>query len=102
MTLDEYQRDAKAFARYPTKLGLHYCCIALAGEVGELCNEFNKELRDAVSRRDEMVDEIGDVLWYVSAVCNELGVSLDAIANQNLEKLCQRRRESSDKQPTAS
>lgn len=41
-------------------------------------------------RRELIIKEIGDVLWYLSAACNELGISLSDAATANLEKLCDR------------
>lgn len=42
------------------------------------------------TRRDLLIKEIGDVLWYLSAACNELGISLSYAALVNLEKLYDR------------
>jgi NTP pyrophosphatase (non-canonical NTP hydrolase) len=41
-------------------------------------------------RRALIIKEIGDVLWYLSAACNELNISLSEAALTNLEKLCDR------------
>lgn len=38
-------------------------------------------------RKALVVKEIGDVLWYLSAACNELGISLAEAAMGNLQKL---------------
>jgi NTP pyrophosphatase (non-canonical NTP hydrolase) len=37
-----------------------------------------------------MAKELGDVLWYLSQLASELGLELDAIAAENLEKLLSR------------
>lgn len=41
-------------------------------------------------RKALLIKEVGDVLWYASAICNELGISLEDAATQNLVKLWDR------------
>lgn len=41
-------------------------------------------------RRNLIIKEIGDILWYLSAACNELGISFSEAAITNLEKLADR------------
>jgi NTP pyrophosphatase (non-canonical NTP hydrolase) len=43
-------------------------------------------------RRQAIAKELGDVLWYVSQVASELGLELEEIAQQNLDKLLSRQR----------
>jgi NTP pyrophosphatase (non-canonical NTP hydrolase) len=43
-------------------------------------------------RRAAIAKELGDVLWYVAQVATELGLDLDEIASQNLDKLLSRQR----------
>ncbi len=35
--------------------------------------------------------ELGDALWYLGMMCNDLGLDLDSIAIKNLEKLKSRK-----------
>lgn len=35
----------------------------------------------------EIVKEMGDVLWYLWALCNELGITLEEVAKQNIIKI---------------
>lgn len=110
-----YQRIATKSAIYPgqeTPLGLAYVALKLNGEAGEFAEHVGKAMRDdgffntdigpdgyvriydsdrlTDERRALIVKEIGDVLWYLSAACNELGISLSDAALINLEKLCDR------------
>jgi NTP pyrophosphatase (non-canonical NTP hydrolase) len=39
-----------------------------------------------------MAKELGDVLWYVAQLASELGLELEDIARENLEKLSSRQR----------
>lgn len=43
-----------------------------------------------VARRQFLIKEIGDCLWYLSALCNELGITLAHAAWINLVKLKKR------------
>jgi NTP pyrophosphatase (non-canonical NTP hydrolase) len=64
--------------------------LGLAGEVGTLLGEYKKLLRDgAVHRkfRDEVAEELGDILWYVANVAGKFDLRLDDIAEANLRKI---------------
>jgi NTP pyrophosphatase (non-canonical NTP hydrolase) len=97
MTLNEYQDRAEATAFYRNRQcdPLQYVTIALAGEAGEFANEVKKHMRSGrytidKDRRERMVLELGDVLWYLAAAASELDVSLDDVARLNLEKIASR------------
>jgi NTP pyrophosphatase (non-canonical NTP hydrolase) len=93
-TLNDYQLDALTNAKYPHSGemgGLTYTVLALCGESGELANKLKKVLRDGKPLdRAELMDELSDVLWYVSAVAMELSYDLETVANFNIEKLRKR------------
>jgi len=95
MTLNEYQDRSRGTATYKHNLqtidGLTYSILALGGEVGELQNKLKKAHR-AGAKPDVAVlaDELGDVLWYVASTAHELGLTLDEVARQNLDKLQKR------------
>jgi NTP pyrophosphatase (non-canonical NTP hydrolase) len=93
----EYQRFSRRTAEYPREAWLSYPALGLAGEAGEIAEHAKKAIRDdggAVSpeRRSAMAKELGDVLWYVTQLASELGLELDEIARENLEKLFSRQR----------
>jgi NTP pyrophosphatase (non-canonical NTP hydrolase) len=93
----EYQRFSRRTAEYPREAWLSYPALGLAGEAGEVAEHAKKAIRDdggAVSpeRRTAMAKELGDVLWYVTQLASELGLELDEIARENLEKLFSRQR----------
>lgn len=99
MTFDEYQRVAQQTAQYPRQnnLGLFYAFMGLANESGESVGKVKKLIRDhddvaqgLNERRQDIVDELGDVLWYLSACADECGVSLEEVAKRNNEKLLDR------------
>lgn len=103
--LDDYQRQARSFALYPGQQalneepsikGLVYTSLGLAGETGEFCDKVKKIIRDHGSnigpaQREQLIKELGDVLWYVSQAAFELNIDLSMVANRNLAKLEDRR-----------
>ncbi len=96
LTFEEYQAQAKQTALYPNRLkNLEYPTLGLAGEAGEVANIVKKIQRDYGGEiTDEICvklkDELGDVLWYISACADELGLTLAEIAEFNIEKLAAR------------
>ncbi|GLV48246.1 hypothetical protein TJA_14020 [Thermus sp. LT1-2-5] len=92
MTFDTYQEEAKKTALYPEAYRLLYPVLGLAGEAGELANKVKKVLRDhggtlTPEAREAILQELGDVLWYVAQVATDLGERLEAVAQANLAKL---------------
>lgn len=111
--LDEYQYIATKTAIYPgrgTPLGLMYVALKGAGEAGEFAEHVGKAMRDdglisepytrefddktqiefkdlTPDRKEKLIKEIGDQLWYLSAKSNELGIKLSEAALINLQKL---------------
>lgn len=93
MTFHEYQQEANQTAIYPGRRNnLYYPVLGLCGEAGEVAEQVKKMHRDdngviTGARLDAIVKELGDVLWYVNAVCFEVGIGLDDVARANLAKL---------------
>lgn len=92
ITGDLFQRHAHETAVYPKEYDLEYCGLKLAGEAGEIAQHIGKRLRDdgcilTQDRRKKIIQELGDVLWYVAEIATILGVSLDDIMVANLYTL---------------
>ena len=96
MNFEEYQTEASATALYPRRMSnLEYPTLGLAGEAGEVANVVKKIQRDHAGvlneeTREKLKDELGDVLWYISACADELGLTLTEIAEFNVRKLAKR------------
>jgi NTP pyrophosphatase (non-canonical NTP hydrolase) len=96
MDFEKYQEAASKTALYPRRLeNLEYPTLGLAGEAGEVANIVKKIQRDSDGvitdeTRAKLKDELGDVLWYISACADELGLTLGEIAEFNVEKLAKR------------
>ena len=93
MTFEEYQERSRKTALYP-KVGASfvYPTLGLAGETGEVAEKVQKIFRDdggkvTANKKEEIKKELGDVLWYLSQVATEFGLSFDTIAKTNLDKL---------------
>lgn len=93
MNFSEYQAAAAKTAIYPNAgNNLTYPVLGLCGESGEVAEKIKKALRDdggkiSKEKRQELKKELGDVLWYVAAICRELRLSMLDVAKSNLEKL---------------
>ncbi len=120
MDFKEYQEAASKTAIYPPIFNVLYPALGLAGEGGELANKIKKLLRDKFSAKlqegdvdliraakvvaaaleeiysdpevkQDIAKEIGDNLWYNSAIARDFGLNLDDIATQNIDKLASRK-----------
>tara|TARA_A100001391_G_C5023852_1_gene266580 strand:+ start:653 stop:1045 length:393 start_codon:yes stop_codon:yes gene_type:complete len=95
--LDMYQQVAKTTAIYPREQAIIYPTLGLTGEAGEVANKVKKIIRDGTNKNNENLvqeisAEIGDCLWYISVLADDIGVKLSDIANNNLEKLENRKK----------
>ena len=93
MTLDEYQElAARTLGRDRThEQQLANAALGLTGEAGEVAEVIKKHLFHATPLDQEaLVKELGDCLWYLGAFATVLGLSLDDIAQRNIDKLRRR------------
>ena len=91
-TFEGYQNLMGPTEHWPTELGPLYPITGLAGEVGEVANEIKKMHRDdggilTPERKKKIVEELGDVLWYLTSLCNSLDICLEDIAYESLDKV---------------
>lgn len=117
--LNDYQRLAAATAIYPgqfSNLGLLYITVKMNGEVGEFAEHVGKAMRDddllptgiypgsdqdvvafldqplTEERRELMIKELGDIIWYWVNACRELKVDPGVVLATNILKLRDRTR----------
>lgn len=114
---DWYQELAVRSAIYPgkgTPFGLMYCALGLA-EAGEVQNKAKKAFRDdgiidfltddgtdldgymsvrirpiTPERRQQLIKELGGNLWYIAALCDEIGTTIGKVMATNLEEIASR------------
>ena len=98
MNFTEYQNLALSTAIYPKKYETIYPALGLCGEAGEVAEKVKKSIRDGIHNwpdeqfKEELTKELGDVLWYISALASDLDISLNEIAESNLQKLASRKK----------
>ena len=98
MFADEYQQQAACTliagpdAEYtPEQIMLVWNALGLAGEAGEVVDTIKKAVfHQHGIDREVLIKELGDVLWYVAALCSKLGVPLSEVMERNIANLKQR------------
>ena len=111
MELNEYQEKAMSTC-LPSCNNFAYMSLGLVSEVGELAGKVAKAVRKeeitvfgndlycgkqvpedgGAELHQGLIGELGDVLWFVSGICNVLGLSLEDVAEANLAKLAERKK----------
>lgn len=66
--------------------------LGIVGEAGEVAEKIKKGIRDDVIDETAIIKELGDVLFYVTALANYFGHSLDSVMEMNMKKLLERKR----------
>jgi NTP pyrophosphatase (non-canonical NTP hydrolase) len=111
VTFDEFaeaarRREIRVFGdAYPCDIW--YYVLGLIGDVGEVAERVRAAYRDDAGRTllpstpadQALMNELGDVLWYVNAIAAKLGGSLEELARRNGEKLADRERRGAIKGP---
>ena len=65
--------------------------MGLAGETGEVVDALKKYVfHDHSLDKEKLKLELGDVAWYLAALCNALDISLQDVIEANVEKLRKR------------
>jgi NTP pyrophosphatase (non-canonical NTP hydrolase) len=85
MNLTEYKKIITETAVFPRKVddfGLAYCIIGLIDEMDEVI----EKVSSGTATTEEIYSEIGDVCWYLCALCNELNIPFEDVI-ENRENL---------------
>ena len=65
--------------------------MGLNGEAGECIDILKKYFYQGHELdKEKLIDELGDVLWYIAETCEGIGVTMEEIAKRNIEKLRKR------------
>ena len=90
LTFNDYQKFARETAIY--KDGIFYPALGLCGESGEVADKIKKIYRDnngiiSEDNKEQLVKEMGDVLWYLANMATDLNVTLEYVARKNVEQI---------------
>ena len=106
MTATEYEQQAHRTIAGHAAENITYLGFGLMAEAGEVADKIAKAVRrvgikinnneiilvreDSLKFTDNIVDELGDVLWFVAMMARRLGFSLEEVMRRNLDKLTDR------------
>lgn len=93
MSFEEYQRQAYSTIKPHDSEDMEKVdwALGLAGETGEVVelikhNIMHKEPID----KAKLAKELGDICWYIAALCEVYGIKMDIVAELNIAKLAHR------------
>jgi len=91
-----WEERTRETAIYPSEHALTYLGLGIASEAGEVAGKIKKVVRDdaghvSATKRADILDEVGDVVWYAIRLCDELDTTLHAVVERNLLKLKSRK-----------
>lgn len=90
MDLNEFQRKSERTLNYSLSDNdqMLNCCIGVVGEAGELLNILKKfYFQGHDMDKAAVIEELGDTLFYIAGMCTSMGILLDDVATNNIEKL---------------
>lgn len=98
MTADEYQKLAsRTLIDEPDstytghEVMMVWNALGLAGEAGEVADTIKKAVfHQHGIDRNELIKELGDVCWYLAALCTKLDIPLSDVMERNIFKLMKR------------
>lgn len=91
-SFNEYQEFVKSMKVYPEQHAIVYPTLGLVGEAGEVSEKVKKYLRgDRELDREGLLKEMGDPLWYLASLADDLGYTLQDVVDANVAKLSSRK-----------
>ena len=85
-----YREFTRRTARYPKRREKEYLMLGLMNEAGEVGGAYKKEIRDRVDNTELIIDELGDVLWYLQRLADVYGLTISQLMVNNMDKLFNR------------
>lgn len=73
------------------KLDMLHSAVGISGEAGELLDHMKKVIWQGHNwDYNYIIYELGDILFYLTSMCNCIGVDIDGVRKQNIIKLMRR------------
>ena len=88
-----FQREARRSLRddLPYEAMCSNMCMGLAGEIGEVIDIMKKHIYQGKELDiTDVIEEVGDVLWYIANFCNINNITMDECMESNIKKLRKR------------
>ena len=88
-----FQREARRSLRddLPYEAMCSNMCMGLAGEIGEVIDIMKKHIYQGKELDiTDVIEEVGDVLWYIANFCNVNNITMDECMESNIKKLRRR------------
>jgi NTP pyrophosphatase (non-canonical NTP hydrolase) len=96
MKANDYQKWTETTVVYKGSIPLQYYTLGLVGEAGEFADKVKKIMRDGlptpeiVKIQKDLLQELGDTLWYLARLSDFLGMTLEQLMDLNRVKLIDR------------
>ncbi|MGP6207118.1 nucleoside triphosphate pyrophosphohydrolase family protein [Cuniculiplasma sp. SKW3] len=88
-SFEKYEEQQKRTAG--PRSNLINAALGLCGESGEVADLIKKvEFQGHSFNRDKIIEELGDILWYLSEAARAINSNLSEIAQANIDKLKKR------------
>lgn len=92
MNADKYQELSRR--TQSTELSLEdkrrHALFGLCSEVGEIHSIFQHEYQGKPASKEKVIDECGDLLWFLSELCDTYFINLSDVMEYNIDKLKRR------------
>lgn len=92
MNFAEYQKLARRTQNIELTLAEkeNHALFGMASEVGEIHSIYQKVYQGHTMDYHKVIDEMGDLMWFMAELADAIGVSLDDVADHNIAKLRKR------------
>lgn len=87
MTPTDYAAFTRTTAVYPPEHAVPYLALGLSSEAGEVAGKVKKTIRGDAPNPAALIAELGDVLWYLTRLIDELGLDYETLARLNADRL---------------